>query len=308
MKIRTQTLFVLVTGMALCALAVYFFLLGSNPSDIQFLLKNTQTDVRPIKLGKIFRTALESPIPGQWTVRTQIPSSASLRFGYGLPSIPENKKPPGVVFRILYHNGQQNQTIFEQTLSEYGKWKEAEVNLIENPPKKGRTQGSKLIFETQMLSSANQEPLTKLRAFWADPLLIDSDRPPQDRPNIILVSIDTLRADHLHCYGYHRKDISPFMDSLAEKGILFEQAISQCPWTTPSHASIFTGLYPSSHGVNQTIFLLLRARSSRKINVTYQGLDPNIPTIASQFREKNYVTQGFCGGGTVSGDIGFAHS
>lgn len=72
--------------------------------------------------------------------------------------------------------------------------------------------------------------------------------------------------------------------------------------------SIFTGLYPASHGVNQTIFLLLRARSHREINVPYQGLDPNIPSIASKCRDKNYITQAFSGGGTVSGDIGFAHS
>ncbi len=65
---------------------------------------------------------------------------------------------------------------------------------------------------------------------------------------IFLIIIDTLRADHLGCYGYPR-NTSPFMDSLAKKGVLFEKAYSQSASTSPSHASIFTGLYPFQHRV-----------------------------------------------------------
>ena len=68
-------------------------------------------------------------------------------------------------------------------------------------------------------------------------------------PNILLISIDTLRADHLGSYGYGR-DTSPNIDKLAEKGVLFENAYSQAPWTIPSIASILTGLYPAEHGAD----------------------------------------------------------
>ena len=305
---RLSLILILLAVMVIGVLALYYFLSIPTPESIEFIFERNKSDAKPIKLGREYRTAMKCPVPGKLTMDAKIPASASLRFGYGLAYRPKQKKRAPVVFRVFIKDGNQEHMIFERVLAEYGNWKEAEVPLDSQNMKQVKLGRSKLIFATQLKTSGNEKDAAGPRAFFADPILIDSNRPPQKRPNVILVSIDTLRADHLHCYGYFRKDISPFMDSMAKKGILFEQTITQCPWTTPSHASIFTGLYPSSHGVNQTIFLLLRARSHREINVTYQGLDPNIPSIASKFREKNYITQAFCGGGTVSGDIGFAHS
>jgi arylsulfatase A-like enzyme len=66
--------------------------------------------------------------------------------------------------------------------------------------------------------------------------------------NILLLSIDTLRADHLGCYGYAR-DTSPNLDALAARGVLFEQVVSPAPWTMPAHASLLSGVYPRHHGV-----------------------------------------------------------
>ncbi len=77
-----------------------------------------------------------------------------------------------------------------------------------------------------------------------------SERAPE-RQNLLLISIDTLRADHLGCYGYER-DTSPNLDRLAREGVVFEHAYSTAAWTLPSHASLFTGLYPSEHGVVST--------------------------------------------------------
>lgn len=68
----------------------------------------------------------------------------------------------------------------------------------------------------------------------------------QEPPNIILIVMDTARADHLSCYGYHR-NTSPNINKIAERGILFENAFSAAIWSPPSHASIFTGKYPSYH-------------------------------------------------------------
>lgn len=70
---------------------------------------------------------------------------------------------------------------------------------------------------------------------------------PSTNWNVILISIDTLRPDHLSCYGYKRQT-SPHIDRLAEDGIVFRNARSQAPWTLPSHATMLTSLYPSSHG------------------------------------------------------------
>ena len=70
-------------------------------------------------------------------------------------------------------------------------------------------------------------------------------------PDIVLIVLDTQRADRLGCYG-HTRPISPNIDRFAAGGALFEQAVSPAQWTIPSHASLFTGLYPTAHGVTQS--------------------------------------------------------
>ncbi len=105
----------------------------------------------------------------------------------------------------------------------------------------------------------------------------------------LLISIDTLRADHLGCYGY-RRDTSPFIDSLAARGALFENAFVQLPGTLPSHMSIFTGLYPAEHGVLPPAGVL----------------SPEIETLPEVFRRAGFRTAGHSEGGYVHGGYGFA--
>ena len=75
----------------------------------------------------------------------------------------------------------------------------------------------------------------------------ESTDAPKPQPNIVLITIDTLRADHLGSYG-HSRPSSPSIDQLAESGLLFERAISPAPWTLASVASLHTSLYPPEHG------------------------------------------------------------
>ena len=115
--------------------------------------------------------------------------------------------------------------------------------------------------------------------------------------NIILISIDTLRADHLGCYGYNRST-SPFIDSLAKKSLLFKNHISQAPFTSPSHMSIFTSLYPSQH-------LICQHSTLPKCNDNY-GLSDEVITLPMVLKQKGYTTIGYHGGGNVNGELGFA--
>ena len=78
--------------------------------------------------------------------------------------------------------------------------------------------------------------------------------------NVLLVTIDTLRPDHLHCYGYPDVE-TPTLDALAQRGVLFENAVAQTPLTPPSHASIFTGQNPNVHKVRNTGGFILPATS-----------------------------------------------
>ncbi len=75
-----------------------------------------------------------------------------------------------------------------------------------------------------------------------------SGEPEAPRPNVVLISIDTLRPDFMGIYG-HDRPTSPSLDRFASQGTVFTDVTSASPWTLPSHASMLTGLYPSSHGV-----------------------------------------------------------
>lgn len=104
--------------------------------------------------------------------------------------------------------------------------------------------------------------------------------------NIVLVTIDTLRADHLSGYGYHRPT-SPFLDSLAARGTLFSNAWASSSWTPPSMASIFTGLYPRSHGVIHG-----QMDAARGKVVEQQMLVAEFPVIAAHLSENGYTAYG----------------
>src|ERR1700674_2210682 len=90
--------------------------------------------------------------------------------------------------------------------------------------------------------------LTILLVIWAASLSAQSARKPASQPDVFLVTIDTLRADHVHCYGYGPIQ-TPALDTLAKDGIRFTQAFTPSPITNTSHTSILTGLLPSTHGV-----------------------------------------------------------
>ncbi len=110
-------------------------------------------------------------------------------------------------------------------------------------------------------------------------------RPP---PNIVLIVIDTLRADHLGCYDYHRPT-SPHIDRLAAAGTLFERAHSVAAYTRPSTASILTGLYPSVHGA-----------------ITHaDAIAQGASTLAERLRQAGYSTTGYQRNGNVSEKFGF---
>ena len=83
-------------------------------------------------------------------------------------------------------------------------------------------------------------------ACWGNPTIYATEKESAAVP-VILVSCDTLRADHLSSYGYFR-ETTPHLDALAKDGVLYENAISVETWTLPSHASMMTGLYPKHHG------------------------------------------------------------
>lgn len=113
----------------------------------------------------------------------------------------------------------------------------------------------------------------------SSPSAENTARPVPDGPNVLLISVDTLRADHVGAYGYARRT-SPHIDRLAAEGVLFENHISSTSWTLPAHAALFTSLPDSVHGCTDTD----------------RPLAAGITTLAERFAAAGYDTAGFFAG------------
>jgi arylsulfatase A-like enzyme len=114
-----------------------------------------------------------------------------------------------------------------------------------------------------------------------------------ERPrSVILISIDTLRADHLGCYG-HPLPTSPNLDAFADQGTLFDDAFAPSPWTLPSHVSLLTGLYPTRHGVRTTDRRLADAIPSLATLLAQQGFETGAIVNAVIMRRQFGLAQGF---------------
>ncbi|HET7291807.1 MAG TPA: sulfatase-like hydrolase/transferase [Vicinamibacteria bacterium] len=112
--------------------------------------------------------------------------------------------------------------------------------------------------------------------------------------SVVLVSIDTLRADHLGAYGYPRPT-SPNLDALAAESVVFERCNSHSPKTASSHMSLMTGVLPAAHGVLNWGETPLLSRPEA------------LPTLASLLKRAGYRTAAYTSGGNVAAELGFDH-
>ncbi|MEW6745075.1 MAG: sulfatase [Planctomycetota bacterium] len=140
----------------------------------------------------------------------------------------------------------------------------------------------KLRITTELVRGS--EPL----AVVAHPIL--RQRGCEDLPlNLVLVSLDTLRADHLSCYGYPL-ETSPHIDALAARGVRFAGVYSPSSYTLPTHVTMLSGQHPLVHGVRQPL---------------HRIADEATSLLAEELRERGYLTAAFTGGGFVDPEFGF---
>jgi len=134
---------------------------------------------------------------------------------------------------------------------------------------------------------------------WGHPLstaalvspVVTAVPPPAGTPDVVLVSLDTTRADHLSTYGYARPT-SPRLSAFAEDALLFTQARSPAAWTLPGHASVFTGQYPSRHGAHLAGAWLTGESIDGRRQVAFP-LAREATTLAEALRDRGYATAAF---------------
>jgi arylsulfatase A-like enzyme len=210
-----------------------------------------------------------------------VPDHASLRVGFGLGrGLWEHLS--AIDFVVSFQSDRGHVELLRRRLGPEmpGEWQDAELPLQAIAGLSGELQ-----LDTDVVAGTL---VRKDLIFWAPPVLHAAPR--DERPNIVLVSIDTLRPDHLGSYGYAR-DTSPTLDRLASQGVLFQEAIAPSSWTLPSHASLLTGVHPVRHKAVQF------SAGSR--------IAPTVEPVAELLWKSGYATAGFTDGGFVSAIFGF---
>jgi len=240
------------------------------------------------KIGSVTRRSLFMPAPSQAEITLTVPEEATLQFAAGIDEYVRRSNASGCVCRVVFKADDAQHTVYEETFQPYKKnkpeWREINIDLSKFQNKKGT-----LRFETEPLSSQEAEDTISLGYFLlANPRILSPNSPKE--PNIILISIDTLRRDHLGLYGY-AKEVSPFLDTMSSEAAVFDRAIAQAPYTVTSHMTMMTSLWPRVHQI---------------LTADYQDrLSTKWLTLPQIFKARGYMTAGFTGGGQVSAVFGF---
>lgn len=219
--------------------------------------------------------SIYSPPPSLYEFEMKIPFQSILEFGYGATRVRNISNYYRIKFIVRIKNLKGKELIVkEYRINPDMHFNTEKIDL-------SSLSGKKVKIELETVGNTN------VKAFWYNPFVY---KPAPKKINIILISVDTLRSDHLGCYGYYKRT-SENIDKLAKDSVLFRNAYATSPWTLPSHMSMFTSLYVHNHRVyNQK-----------------QALDDSIITGTQLLRRNNYFTVAFTDGGFLSGLFGFAN-
>lgn len=253
-----------------------------------FKLKITKRPSARSGKGLRSKNVIAAPPGTTFSLAKELVHDSVLSFGYGIVNESWENIQGGVKFEIFIEDNDRKsrERIFNQTLNPKKRntdrrWLEFKINLESHS---GRSVN--LIFKTSP-TRANSDR-NNCVSVWENPTIVEK-REKRTHPNIILISIDTLRADHLGCYGYPR-DTTPNIDAFSSSAALFKNVIAQAPYTISSHMSMLTSLYPSFHKVNM---------------IELSRLHPDKVTLAEVLYDKGYRTWAITGGGQVSSGYGF---
>ncbi|KAB2961814.1 MAG: sulfatase, partial [Thermoanaerobaculia bacterium] len=234
-----------------------------------------------VRLGEDTRDALVVPSSGEISRDGELPAGAQLDFGVGIVAGGATALRVSVEAR---RDGEEDQTLFERRVESTGAAR-AWVDLSADLSRAARGPAALAI------RIEAESPSADFVAAIASPRVSSTRRRTDERPNLVLISIDTLRADRLSLYG-HTRQTSPNLDAWARAhGIVFRRAIAPSSWTLPSHFSLFTGVDGFAHPANHDS-IALDATAYR--------------FLAEELVAAGYRTRAITGGAFLSPDYGLA--
>ncbi len=232
------------------------------------------------------RDCVAIPVDGQLSLSVPVPGAEhapQLRFGVG--ALPESarEKGDGARMSVVFSDEGGEALIGAVDLDPKNErddrsWRDVTFDLA---PVAGRT-GS-LMFR---VTDVDDQPDELDSLLLATPRIEPQSTPPA-APNILLIGVDTLRADRMSAFGYER-DTTPNLKALADEGVRFSMARSPAPWTLPSFSSMLTSLYPSAHG------------AGRGGHDEWEAIDPTTVSIAEVLARNGYETAGIVANGLIS--------
>jgi arylsulfatase A-like enzyme len=266
-------------------------LVGLRPEMRWSRLKDVRRLAWKVALDHEVRNSVLAPQGTPIEYRLDIAGSCELRVAFGLPA----GRWQSIVFRATAIESDEKETVlFEQSVGPEdgatGQWLEATASLE-------RWQGQELrvVLST---SSALEPDLPQGVPMWADPHVIAVGSGLPDVPNLLVVSIDTLRADRMSLHGYP-VPTTPFIDAWArDNAVVFSTVVAPAPWTLPSHVSLFSGLDAERHGINHDVGGVRAIGGAASIT--------SLDLMAERLGRVGYETAAFTGGAYVHPQYGFA--
>ena len=250
-------------------------------------LRNSRSNVTRIVSG--LNDAVTAPFPGRLEIDLPATGADSFAGSLCLLGFPADKTPPKIrIYFEIDFVGAKETRKHSVTLG----FTEAIQGWSPMQFVRGGTDATKLTIRGSYIGE-DKPDISGLRMALAMPPADLLKAPAGEAPNVLIISVDTLRADHMSCYGYAR-ETTPHIDALVKRGVLFERAYSSAPWTLPSYGSLFTGLLPADHraGVvteREEAFGTDVKPSKR----TTEVLCPDVPTMAELLARRGYQTAGF---------------
>jgi arylsulfatase A-like enzyme len=247
---------------------------GDNPYGIK----------KKLSLGVLEFDILFAPPRSEYSQNILLPEGATLKFGIGVIRDRRFESLTGpsaecVNFLVRLEKGSAKKTVFQKFVylppQKTGRTLEFSTHKLRLPDIKGD-------LRLSLVTQADG----KAFSFWHNPVIYAAGPKPR---GVILISADTLRADHLQTYGYKRPT-SRNLDRLAADGVVFSRTYASSPWTLPSHVSLLTSLFNVHHGVHRPA----------------DRMDDALVTLTEILRQDGFSTAAFTGGTLVSCLYGFS--
>ena len=262
------------------------------------LTEDGEIDPREVRLKRTTREALTLPLPLRLSFELELPERAAIHTAFGLRNLGVRARPQALQvvpvraksmsFRIEVTDiTERTEVVFDDEITSEG---QADVELYHDAhadlTKWGGDRVTITIVAEETDPDDKQDEDALSFGIVAEPMIgSDTD---QGIPNVIVILLDTLRADRLGCYGWTRAQTDR-IDRFANRGVLYADAMSAAPWTLPSHASLFSSNYISEHMI-----------------WTERRLGDEHTTIAEVMKERGYATAAITEGGFVRSAYGLA--